>query len=99
MIFFLTFCSLTLKVKRRSKTKQASSIFKNNENRGGICLYNSTTNQLFQTLVFIRIFGEPLISMSQTHPKQYKQNEHVPEVHAEVCQTECALDRAFLKRR
>ena len=57
---FLTFCPLTLKVKRRSKKKQASSIFKNNENRGGISIYNSTINQLLQTQVFIQIFDKSL---------------------------------------
>ena len=47
---FLTFCPL--KIKRR----QVSSIFKNNENRGGIYLYDSRINQLFKTLAFSQIF-------------------------------------------
>ena len=79
---------MTLKVKRRWRKKQVSSIFKNNENRGGISLYNSTANQLFQTLVFIRIFSNGLEtkSLSETDPKQYKQNEHTLEVYPEPCQ-------------
>ena len=61
---------------------QFSNIFKNNENRGGISLYNLSINQLFKTLVFIQIFGKSFltISLSQTDPKQYKQNWTIPEV-------------------
>ena len=45
-------------------------------------------NQLFQTLVFIQIFGKSLstISLSKTDPKQYKQNGHIPEVYLELCE-------------
>ena len=49
---------LTLKIKRRSKNKtDFKHFFKKNENRGGISLYYSTINHIFQTLVFIKIFG------------------------------------------
>ena len=51
---------LTLKNRKSSKKKQVSSNFENNENRGGIYLHNWTINQLFQTQVFIQIFGKSL---------------------------------------
>ena len=40
------------KLKEGRKKKQVSSIFSNNEYRGGIFLHNSTIYQLFQNLVF-----------------------------------------------
>ena len=42
---FQIYISVPLK---EDKKTQVSNIFKNNENRGGISLYNSTINQFFQ---------------------------------------------------
>ena len=55
---FLTFCPLTLKVEKGSKN--ASSIFKGNENGGGISIYKSTINQFFKSLVVIQTSGKCL---------------------------------------
>ena len=46
-------------------------------------------HQLFETQIFIKIFGKTLqtILLSQTDPKQYKQNGHIPEVYSEPFQT------------
>ena len=54
---FQIYISVPLK---EDKKAQVSNIFKNNENRGGISLYNSTKNELFQTLVLFQIFGKGL---------------------------------------
>ena len=51
---FLSFLPLPLTLKEGRIKKQVLRISKNNKSRGGIFLYNSTINQLFQTLVFIK---------------------------------------------
>lgn len=57
------------------------------EVRGEISLYNSTINSLFQTLLFIQIFGKVLetISLSQSDPC-LNQYGHISEEFLEPCQ-------------
>ena len=49
---FLNVLTPDIKSQKKVEKKHVSSIFKYNKNWGGISLYNSTINQLFQTLQY-----------------------------------------------